>query len=119
MADDHLKPPLVRDFLAHLTGIRDQSPHTVEAYGRDLDAFVEYLDRRHDGRTWRFDAVDRLTLRGFLADMEQRGLARRSAARTLSAIRSFYRWLHVHHDIDIPALPQRCPAWRSACRPGC
>ncbi|MGH7523532.1 MAG: tyrosine-type recombinase/integrase, partial [Gemmatimonadales bacterium] len=35
---------------------------------------------------------------------EHRGLARRSAARALSALRTFYRWLHVHHDIDMPAI---------------
>ncbi|HRP09260.1 MAG TPA: tyrosine-type recombinase/integrase, partial [Gemmatimonadales bacterium] len=31
-------------------------------------------------------------------------MARRSTARTLSAIRSFYRWLHVEHGVDVAAV---------------
>jgi integrase/recombinase XerC len=104
VARDDLTPPLVRDFLAHLVKARDQSPHTVKAYTRDLAAFTAFLDRRHGGRTWEFAGVDRLALRAFLGELERSGLSRRSAARTLSAIRSFYRWLHVHHDIDIAAI---------------
>jgi len=104
MAGDALTPPLVREFLAHQAKARDRSPHTITAYRRDLEAFVAFLDRRHGGRTWEFAAVDRLALRAFLAQLEQRGLSRRSAARTLSAIRSFYRWLHLHHDIDTVAI---------------
>lgn len=119
MAGDAVVPPLVREFLLHLEKGRDQSPHTVSAYRRDLEAFTDFLDRRHGGRTWQFGEVDRLALRAFLGELERRGLARRSAARTLSAIRSFYRWLHVHHDIDtvavraakLPKLEKRLPTY--------
>jgi integrase/recombinase XerC len=95
---------MVREFLTHIDKARDQSPHTVKAYSRDLDSFCDYLDRRHGNADWSFADVDRLVLRGFLGEMERRGLAKRSAARALSALRSFYRWMHVHHDIDIPAI---------------
>ena len=94
----------IAEFLTHLEKARDSSPHTISAYQRDLDAFADFLDRRHDGGEWSFESVDRLALRGFLAELDRRGLARRSAARTLSAVRSFYKWLHVHHDVDIPAI---------------
>ena len=94
----------IAEFLTHLEKARDSSPHTISAYQRDLDAFADFLDRRHDGGEWNFESVDRLALRGFLAELDRRGLARRSAARTLSAVRSFYKWLHVHHDVDIPAI---------------
>lgn len=119
MARDAVTPALVRDFLRHLEKARDQSPNTIRAYGRDLAAFVDFLDRRHGGRTWEFAAVDRLALRGFLGELERRGLAKRSAARTLSAIRSFYRWLHVHHGVEtvavraakVPKLEKRLPGY--------
>jgi len=94
----------VHEFLEHLVKARDQSPNTVVAYGRDLDAFTDFLTRRAAGAAWSFETVDRLALRGFLGELERKGLARRSAARTLSAVRSFYKWLHVHHDVDIPAI---------------
>lgn len=88
---------LVSDFLRHLEHERDQSPHTVTAYRRDLEAFVRFCDRYYGG-DWDWARVDRLGLRGFLGEMERRGLSRRTAARALSAVRSFYRFLGVHHD---------------------
>jgi integrase/recombinase XerC len=90
--------PLVEEYLTHLAKERDQSPHTVKAYRRDLGAFAGFCDR-HYGGAWRWETVDRLGLRGFLGEHERRGLSRRSAARALSAVRSFYRWLQVHHGI--------------------
>jgi integrase/recombinase XerC len=95
---------MVQEFLTHIEKAKDQSPNTIKAYSRDLDAFCDFLDRRNGSAGWTFDKVDRLALRGFLGELERRGLAKRSAARALSALRSFYRWMHVHHDIDIPAI---------------
>ena len=84
MAARALTPPRVREFLEHLEKARDRSPHTLSAYARDLEQFVDFLDRRHGGRTWSFAEVDRFAIRGFLGELEQRGLARRSAARNVT-----------------------------------
>jgi integrase/recombinase XerC len=119
MAQHLVIPELVREYLAHQEKALDRSPHTLSAYRRDLEAFCDFLDRRHNGRTWSFATVDRLEVRAFLGELERRGLARRSAARTLSALRSFYRWLHVHHDVDniavgattSPRLEKRLPGY--------
>jgi len=89
----------VRDFLRYLETEREHSPHTVSAYRRDLEAFIGFCDR-HYGRSWDWTTVDRLGLRGFLGEFERKGLARRTAARALSAVRSFYRFLGVHHDFS-------------------
>ncbi len=40
----------VREFLTHLAKERDQSAHTVKAYGRDLEAFTEFCDRHYGGK---------------------------------------------------------------------
>ena len=104
MADLPLGRALVREFLTHIEKAKDQSPNTIKAYGRDLDEFCDFLDRRAGNANWSFAKVDRLALRSFLGELERRGLAKRSTARALSALRSFYRWLHVHHDVDIPAI---------------
>lgn len=89
---------LVADFLDHLEKGRDQSPHTVSAYRRDLQAFIEFAGRHYG--SWDWKTVDRLGIRGFLGEFERKGLARRSASRALSALRSFYRFLAVHHDFE-------------------
>jgi integrase/recombinase XerC len=107
--------PEVQEYLAHLEKERDVSPHTVKAYGRDLDAFTEFCDRHYGNWNWR--TVDRLGLRGFLGELQRRGLSKRSAARALSAVRSFYRFLQEHHGVPnnlaraarIPKLDKRLP----------
>ena len=84
----------VADFLLHLEKERDVSPNTVEAYGRDLAEFTSYLAQYHGGGAWHWGTIDRLAMRGYLAHLTRRGLSKRSSARALSAVRSFYRWMH-------------------------
>ncbi|MEZ0332364.1 MAG: tyrosine recombinase XerC [Gemmatimonadales bacterium] len=108
----------VREFLTHLAKERDQSPHTVKAYGRDLDAFTEFCDRHYGGK-WSWESVDRLGLRGFLGQLQRKGLSKRSAARALSAVRSFYRYLQLHHGVanaaaraaKVPKIDKRLPSY--------
>ena len=80
-------PNDVADYLAHLAKERDMSPNTVRAYERDLGEFVGYLSRYYGGAAWTWQGVDRLAMRGFLAQLAKRGLGKRSMARTLSAVR--------------------------------
>ena len=106
----------IHDFLLHLEKEKQHSPHTVTAYRRDLEAFTSFCDR-HYGR-WTWESVDRTGLRGFLGDLQRRGLSKRSAARALSAVRSLYRWLQQHHDVPagvpraarLPKIDKRLPS---------
>lgn len=108
--------PAVAEFLLHLEKERDQSPHTVKAYTRDLAAFTEFCDRHYAGQ-WSWETVDRSGFRGFLGELHRRGLSKRSAARALSAVRSLYRYLQIHHDLEAntvravraPKLDKRLP----------
>jgi integrase/recombinase XerC len=92
--------PEIEDYLAHLEKERDVSPNTVLAYSRDLAEFVDYLVRYFGGASWTWDQVDRIAMRGFLGQLAKRGLSKRSSARTLSAVRSFYRYLHRNEIVD-------------------
>ena len=93
--------PEVADFLRYLGTERNDSPHTVKAYGRDLESLESYLDGYYGGRAWGWAGVDRLALRGYLAEAARRGWSKRSMARALSAFRSFYRFLNVHHGVEV------------------
>lgn len=84
----------VGDFLLHLEKERDVSGHTLSAYRRDLQEFTEFLARYYGTQSWSWNGVDRLAIRGFLSHLTRKGLGRRSTARALSAVRSFYRFLH-------------------------
>lgn len=92
-AERVVRPSELGDFLIHLEKERDVSPHTLSAYARDLDAFVAYLASQRGTEAFTWDGVDRLTMRGFLGFLTRRGLSKRSIARTLSALRTFYRFL--------------------------
>jgi len=93
VAHDH-DTDRVQEFLRYLEKERDVSPNTVAAYGRDLAEFTDFLTRHYGGRAWTWEGIDRLSVRGFLAHLVRRGLSKRSAARSLSAVRSFFRWMH-------------------------
>jgi integrase/recombinase XerC len=84
----------IGEFVEFLGKERHDSPHTVKAYARDVADFAAFCGSYYGG-TWRWGGVDRLAVRGWLAALEQRGLARRSAARALSALRAFYRFLEL------------------------
>ncbi len=105
-------------FVAFLDKERNDSPHTVQAYARDVRDFAAFCDRYYGGR-WSFEAVDRLAIRGWLGSMDARGLARRSVARALSALRTFYRFLGATRGVSgnparaarTPKLERRLPSY--------
>jgi tyrosine recombinase XerC len=87
-------PGDVEEYLRHLAKERDVSPNTVVAYRRDLHDFVAFLGGYYGTDAWSWEGVDRLAMRGFLAHLQRRGVGKRTMARTLSGVRSFYRWMH-------------------------
>jgi len=84
--DDHLAA-----FLTWLSVERGVSPHTRDAYARDIGEFASFL-RREGGEGASLAAVDHLTIRRYLA-LRYRELAKSSIARKRAALRTFYRWL--------------------------
>lgn len=95
----------VSDYLRHLADERQLSPNTVAAYTRDLAELEAFVTEYLAGERWWWGDVDRLTIRGFLGWSRRRGQSRRSVARKLSAVRAFFRFLHVED--RIPANPAR------------
>jgi integrase/recombinase XerC len=91
---------MTEEFLLHLEKERDVSPHTLAAYRRDLARLSAFLSTRADGAAWTYETVDHQTLRAFLAHLTRSGLGRRSIARAMSAVRSFYKYLQRTDAID-------------------
>ena len=77
-------------FLQGLRTERRLSPHTSNAYARDLAALLDYCEAQ--GITC-WDALDPQHVRSFAAQCHRRGLAPRSIQRGLSAVRSLCRFL--------------------------
>ena len=100
-------------YLGHLSVERNLSPNTVMAYGRDLTAFLKWLNQQGI-RDWA--KVDRSGLMKYMLELSET-LAARSRARTLSAIKAFYKFLEEEkivahnpaHNFETPKLPRSLP----------
>lgn len=113
MADRPPTSELVDRFLVHLSVERRVSVHTSRAYAADLARYVEWADR---------SGVDPITLthrqmRAYLAELDRAKYARRTIARRLSSIRTFFAWLHTQGIVGsdpsavltTPKVPSRLP----------
>lgn len=97
-------------FLKHLADERQLSPNTVRAYRKDLNDLQEFLTRYFGTPEWSWEDLDRLTLRGFMGWCQRKGLSRRTVGRKLSAVRTFYRFLHLEERIEVnPTRSVRAP----------
>jgi integrase/recombinase XerC len=103
--------PEVADFLRQIEHERQLSPRTVRAYTDDLRDFEEFLGRYFGNEQWTWGGIDRLAIRSFMGDcITRRALSRRTIARKLSAVRSFYRFLHLEELVEAnPARAVRSP----------
>jgi integrase/recombinase XerC len=104
----------LKAFLQHLALNRNASAHTVRAYDSDLSQFLAHAAAAAGvkARELAPRQLDRLALRGFLADLHKQGLARATAARKLAAARTFLRYLRREGLIDddpgaLVATPKR------------
>ena len=100
---------LLGKYLDHLAFERRLSAHTLEAYGRDVNALLESAGATPLAELKVHD------MRRFIAKLHGTGLSARSIARMLSAWRGFYHYLARDHGHgDNPCLGLRAP--RSAKR---
>ena len=87
-----------RAWLAWLESERRYGDNTLAAYAADLDDYLEHLGDH--GAI----APDRRLFRSWLAAMTERGLARTTIARRVSALRGFYRFCGRSGRMQVPDL---------------
>jgi integrase/recombinase XerC len=85
----------VAAWLSHLAHERDRADNTLLAYERDLRQFLAWLQRDlgHAPAVTDLAGLDARKFRAFLASRRQGKVGSRSLARTLSGLRTFFRWL--------------------------
>jgi integrase/recombinase XerD len=101
---------LLKDYQAYLRVEKGLRPLTCEAYDGDLKTFAEFLEGRH-GVLLTAAGQD---VAAFLEHLRAHAIDSRSAARKLSCLRGFYKWLlldrRIHHD---PTVNIESPkAWK-------
>jgi integrase/recombinase XerC len=99
--------PALADFLDYLRVERRASKHTLDAYGRDLQALAAWMEGEGIA-SW--DALRGDRLRAFIASEHRRGLSGKSLQRRLSACRRFFAWQMKHDRLAVdPTLGLRAP----------
>jgi integrase/recombinase XerC len=106
-------------WLAHLAHERGAAGKTLEAYGRDLRQFLGWLknDLGHAPCLADLARLDARLFRRFMAARRRDGLTGRSLARSMSALRTFFRWLEaqdITHNravtqVALPKVPHGIP----------
>ena len=104
-------------FLEMLSAERGAARNTLAAYQADLDDFAAFAASRGHAVARADDTI----LQAYLAQLHDQGLSARTAARRLSALRQFHRFLlreNIRDDdptwlLDSPRLPQGLPKYLS------
>jgi len=89
-----------------LLSVRRLAPKTLEAYGRDLGQFVNFL-APHTGGPVSLATLRELRaadIRAFMASRREQGVDARSLARALSALKSFFHFLEREGVLSTEAL---------------
>jgi len=106
----------VRKFLEYLEVERRYSPNTIRSYEVDLHQFVTYIASHHISS---FNDVSKNDLRSFLSSLLDAGIARKSVARKIACLRSFFRYAKRHRitaknptlTLISPKLEKRLPSF--------
>ena len=107
----------IKKYLHYLSNERNYSPHTISAYGGDLNQFYEFLKRHFSGMPFKVANIDQVTIRLFLGDLLEDGRSKSSVARKLVVVRSFLKYLVklnvIKHNAGLnvvsPRLPKKLP----------
>lgn len=97
---------IINKWRAYLVNQRRLSDHSVSAYGRDLGYFFAFM-RDYQGTDIQPKTLANMQIRDFRAFLASRrgdGISARSMARTLSAIRNFFRYLAKFENIKNDAI---------------
>lgn len=97
---------LIAQWQSWLLNERRYSPHTVDAYSRDLSGFFDFA-AEHLGKVPETADLAKLEVRDFRAYLSQRAarhIDKSSLARELSTLKNFFKWLARYDILRNPAL---------------
>lgn len=102
----------LRAWLKEMAAVRRASMHSVTAYMHDVSGFLAFL-YQHCGKALtlvELEAMEERDIRAWLAYRAQKGYAKSSNARALSAVRTFFKYLNTHAGIrNLAALQTATP----------
>jgi len=103
---------LLDNYLFYLSREKGYSNHTLTAYSKDIQQFMEFFPRTGD-----ISEITYLDIRQYLGYLQSCGLERTTQARKLTAIRSFFKYLKANkllpqnpaETVNSPKKPKKIP----------
>ncbi|CCQ97792.1 Tyrosine recombinase XerC [[Clostridium] ultunense Esp] len=83
----------IRQFLLSLSVEKNASSHTLTAYEKDLRHFVESFQERGEGKELSVGEITISHVRSYFAQLVRQEYSKKTVARKLSTLRSFFRYL--------------------------
>jgi len=103
------------EWLEHQRSLKGAAKNTITAYQTDVLGFLSFMTQHH-GESLGLGPISKITvrdMRSWMAHERTRGVASRSLARTLSAVKSFYTWLAEREGFEPTAvLSTRSPKFQ-------
>lgn len=84
---------LIRSYLEYVENEKNYSPHTLTSYAYDLAQYAGFLREEFPNVLSDHTTITQLAIRSFVALLLEQGVAKKSAVRKLSTLRSFYKYL--------------------------
>ncbi|MAO64457.1 MAG: tyrosine recombinase [Balneola sp.] len=93
---------LIEKYLKYLSVERNASKHTITSYKNDLSSFLSFTAQTEQEDPENIDVtlISRLSIRLWLGDLSEQGLAKSSIARKVAALRSFFKYCFKRGYID-------------------
>lgn len=104
----------ISEYLESLEVERGLAANTIEAYGRDLNAFCEFLISQGAES---FDAIKRTHINYYIKALHDENYTATSITRKIAAIRGWFRWLLANEiikndpslSVELPKLSKKLP----------
>jgi len=93
-------------WLDHCRALGGASDNTIKAYQSDVIGFLAFMTQHHGG-VQGLGPLSKITvsdMRSWMASERARGVGARSLARSLSAVKTFYRWLSDREGFEATAV---------------
>ena len=85
---------IIEKYLKYLTVEKNASPHTVISYENDLTAFLNFCAKQDsiEIEDVNIHSITRLTIRLWLGELSEAGMAKSTISRKVAALRSFFKY---------------------------
>jgi len=88
---------MLNPFIDYLLLEKKYSPHTVNAYKKDIEVFQEYLNENFQDN---INEANYSQIRSWIISLVEKGISNRSVNRKVSSLNSYYKFLMKIEEID-------------------